>query len=278
MIIDYKYNIYFGNYIMKIYRGIFLLVFMMVCRIGFSQAVDYQYRTEYDILNQFTVMEDGAGDLKPGYYYDLYHKHYKELNGHGYGNPATAKKVLRWSAEEIFKKEPDKAEAMKDTLKHRRNIEVMNMAERKSDLSVMGEKKRFRNNMSVFKNNINNLMLYGGQAQDKQQWMEVYNAYSTGFNAISEAYMPAGERSKEYVALNKSLLQQNAVLVRQISALYAVKRGQELKKNSNTFKFRDEATGNKVIAYDRMNQWGSLAGITTPSGTVSGGRIGLVRK
>lgn len=263
---------------MKTYRNILLLFFMMVCSTSFSQGVDYQYRTERDILNQFTIMEDGVGDLYPGPWYDIFHHNYRGSNGHGYGNPLLAKKSIRWKTEEKFKKEPDKAEAIKDTLKHRRNIELTNMDDRKADLSVMGEKKRFRNNMSVFKNNINNLMLYGGQAQDKQQWMEVYNAYSSGFNAISEAYMPAGERSKEYVALNKSLLQQNAVLVRQITALYGVKKGQELKKNSNSKKYRDEATGNKVIAYDRMSQWGSLAGINVPSGSIGSSRIGLVRK
>lgn len=75
-----------------------------------AQLADVRHEVEFDILNQFTVMEDGAGDLQPGYYYNLFHKGYKKLQGNGFGNPMTAKKNLRWLAEEVFKKEPDKAE------------------------------------------------------------------------------------------------------------------------------------------------------------------------
>lgn len=243
-----------------------------------AQLTDVRHEVEFDILNQFTVMEDGAGDLQPGYYYNLFHKGYKKLQGNGFGNPMTAKKNLRWLAEEVFKKEPDKAKAMRDTLKHRRNVEAANIADREVDMSLMGEKARFRGNMSTFKDNINKIQLYGGQAADKKEWMDVYNAFSCGFDAISEAYMPPGQRSKEYVALNKSLLERNGALVRQLTAMNGIREGMQFKKRTEVRADNNHKINNKYLAGDSMYHWGSIVGMSTATGGLGGGYIGLVRK
>lgn len=64
---------------MKHIRILFSLVAMLfISTTSRAQGAEVTYIHEDDIMNQFTVMETGAGSLKPREYYQLMHKSYQK--------------------------------------------------------------------------------------------------------------------------------------------------------------------------------------------------------
>lgn len=64
---------------MKHIRILFSLVAMLfISTTSRAQGAEVTYIHEDDIMNQFTVMETGAGSLKPRKYYQLMHKSYQK--------------------------------------------------------------------------------------------------------------------------------------------------------------------------------------------------------
>ena len=93
--------------------------------LNYSSSLSAQtYKHESAIMNQFTVMEIGAGSLTPREYYNLTHKNYQK------SATLTNKQSFRTKTQQNMLKEISLAENVDSVLSRRAMVEAMNIANR----------------------------------------------------------------------------------------------------------------------------------------------------
>ena len=146
---------------MKHIRILFSLVAMLfISTTSRAQGAEVTYIHEDDIMNQFTVMETGAGSLKPREYYQLMHKSYQKTAA------ATNKLSFRLENQVLTNKEVPLAEKVDSDLVKREKVEATNIATRTpgaGDVAWMMEKGKIESKMNTFESNINKIVSYGGR-------------------------------------------------------------------------------------------------------------------
>jgi len=167
---------------MKHIRILFSLVAMLfISTTSRAQGAEVTYIHEDDIMNQFTVMETGAGSLKPREYYQLMHKSYQKTAA------ATNKLSFRLENQVLTNKEVPLAEKVDSDLVKREKVEATNIATRMpgaGDVAWMMEKGKIESKMNTFESNINKIVSYGGSSDDYKNWKDIYNCLDCAIKLI----------------------------------------------------------------------------------------------
>lgn len=200
----------------------------LVCVSAHSQT----YNHDASVMNQFTVGETGAGHLTPDFWYDAFHKDYR--------NSAMTTNKLGFRNEMqllALSKEEGHAEAIDSALTERMRVELLNIADRMpgvGDLAWYAEKSKIEGKLAILKGNIEKITLSGGTPDQYRQWLERYNAVFCGLQAVRDAYMPQGNRKEQYLAIYKDILLKNMEVCELLSYLRAAR---EAKKSGRRAKF-----------------------------------------
>lgn len=226
---------------------------------GHAQAyTDVTYHFEPEILNQFTVMETGAGALGEGSplaveWYTHMHKGYM-----AYAYMPTSSKLVN---REVFRRKTQEevkyAARVDSDAVHRGKQEAKNIIDRTpgaTDAAWLCEKSKIEGMQYKFMANINKIVQFGGTHSLYMDWRTIYYCIDDAIKATRKAYMSSGQRKKEYLAIYHDLVKRNGDLCSMLYKLYSLKQGKKLIKEASKPK-KNRST--KVIAYDCLNDWQS---------------------
>ena len=207
-----------------------------------AQTVTYNHSETK--MNQVTVMETGAGALTPGLYYSTLHNSYQKT--------ASEKNKLRYRTEAGAAAfgQVSTAEKIDSSITSRARIESLNMTDREVDLAWQAEGPKIEAKMEMFKKNISRITTAGGNASDRERWLDYYKLYQTAIKATRESYMPNAQRKREYLHIYDDLTRQNEALVGYIALVS--NRTNTSKNLSATFTRPDH---NGMIAEESRNRW-----------------------
>ena len=207
------------------------------------------YIHEDDIMNQFTVMETGAGSLKPREYYQLTHKSYQKTAA------ATNKLSFRLENQVLTNKEVPLAEKVDSDLVKREKVEATNIATRTpgaGDVAWMMEKGKIESKMNTFESNINKIVSYGGSSDDFKNWKDIYNSLDCAIKLIRKSYLDLGSRKKEYLAIYQDIVKRNLSLTGQLRYWKSLKTVKQAQQKATKI---DRQSSNTVIANNAMRRW-----------------------
>ena len=194
------------------------------------------YNHDEVVMNQFMKAEIGSGTLGNGgwfadQYYNLTHKDYRNMAN----NPANNKLASRTLTNVEVTKQEKYAETIKDSLEKRAEIEALNIADRQVDVEWLAEKNKIQRIQNIFKNNIEDIVYYGGTSEDKSNWTQIYNMVQESLDSAHDAYMPNSQRKAVYVLLYKDLCMYNVTLNKLKSIWWAERNVRE--NQDKTFNF-----------------------------------------
>ena len=243
--------------ILLAYLGVLILA--LLPHRGQAQTyVKVTYHYEPEILNQFTVMETGAGALGGGSplaveWYTHLHKGYM-----AYAYTPTSPKLAH---RELFRQQTQKeikyAARVDSDAVHRGKEEAKNIIDRSpgaTDAAWLCEKSKIEGMQYKFMANINKIVQFGGTHSLYMDWRTIYYCIDDAIKATRKAYMSSGQRKKEYLAIYHDLVKRNGDLCSMLYKLYNIKQGKKLIKEAPQPK-KNKST--KVIAYDCLNDWQS---------------------
>lgn len=214
-----------------------------------AQYVECTYVHEEDIMNQFTVMEIGAGSLKPRAYYQVMHNSYQN------DAAPTNKLAKRLANQALTNKEIPLAEKVDSDLVKREKVEAMNIAVRTpgvADVAWTMEKGKIQGKMSLFQSNINKIESYGGTSDDYKNWQNIYSCFETAIKLIRESYLDLGSRKKEYLAIYRDIVKRNLALVEELRYWQCLKM---VKENEQKATKVERLSSNTVLATNAMRRW-----------------------
>lgn len=139
-------------------RKIAMTAALLLLLMSSSSLSAQTYNHESAIMNQFTVMEIGAGSLTPREYYNLTHKNYQK------SATLTNKQSFRTKTQQNMLKEISLAENVDSVLTRRAKVEALNIANRTpgaADVAWQMEKGKIEGAMNIFQQNINKITLMG---------------------------------------------------------------------------------------------------------------------
>ena len=206
-----------------------LLTVVLSASFMIVQAQSVTYNHDSSVMNQFTIGETGVGSFTPDFYYDVFHKNYRN------GAMETNKQVFRSQMQFALSPEEGHAENLDTALNERKRVELKNIADRTpgvGDIAWQFEKSKIESKLEIFKNNIEKLTIEGAPAREYQIWMEKYNCINCGLQAVRDAYMPQGKRKEQYLAIYKDVLSQNTEVCEYIALLRSLR---EIKNISSNF-------------------------------------------
>lgn len=264
-------------------------VMLLSASASHAQWVEFSAQYEPDIFQQFSVMELGEGefyDKLPLKYYTNFHSSYKKTEEPKNAYRKSKANLRTWTTE-IFRKEPDKAKSINDTIKQRVKVESENAITRNMNLSIIAEEGKFKKAMRILKSNIKSVKDLGGSTDEYEYWLTVYNTLQGGFDYTKESYLTPGQRTKEYASLVRDVQHQNAKVLDAVVALRAAKEGRQLaKRMSSTPQMTLEQVKQRdaSIARERRDYWrelykvASFNGGRTGSDGIGSRRIGFMKK
>lgn len=235
----------------------FRIIMLAILAALYSQlsAQNVTYYHEPDIMNQFTVMEIGAGALQPDLYYKTFHKNYKNT-AH-----ATNKIAYRVENQVYTGKEVLQADSIDSCLVKRARVEALNIASRTasvSDLAWLAEKSKIENKFKIFDDNINNIVSYGGTSEDYKNWREIYDCLQCAVKLIRNSYLDVGSRKKEYLAIYQDIVRRNLSLIKQLLYWNSLKKAKEVRDSA--VKPRP-LSSKEVLANDARRRWHSAMAV-----------------
>lgn len=185
----------------------------MVVSFG-CKAQSITYNHDESFMQQFLFTETGAGSLTPDFYYDLFHKSYRN-NYMGQG-----KLTFRTTMAATMLQETPDAEKLDSALVKRAKVEAMNVADRTpgpGDVAWLSEGPKIENKLNKLMESINNITAEGGRSETKNLFQEEYEKLCQAVESVKEAYMPLNERKLQYIEIYRDIVKtidlcDNAVL------------------------------------------------------------------
>lgn len=242
-------------------RQYLLAATVILTMTGYAQSMTYNH--DEVVMNQFMKAEIGSGTLGAGgfiadQYYNLTHKSYRSMAN----NPANNKLASRsLTYAEVLKQEAYSLQ-MKDSLEKRAEIEALNMADRELDVEWLAEKEKIEHQQATFKKSIQDIVYYGGTADDKTAWTQLYNLVQESLENTHKAYMPNSQRKAIYLLLYKDLCTYNTTLNQCKAKWWAARQIRNNEGQSMKF------TKNRAMISDSYGRWKlAWAGKKTGSGT-----------
>lgn len=211
-----------------------------------AKAQYVTYNHDASKMNQVTVMETGAGTLKPELYYQLLHDSYRKRAA------STNKLSFRTQSGIYTYNQVDEAKTIDTALVKRAEIEALNMADRQVDIAWLAEGDKVNKMMERFKRNIDRIITAGGSPSDRERWTEYYKVYECAIDATKDAYMPNAQRKKEYLRIYEDVAVQNELLVR-----YLVSRHNATLTGEMLAATADRTVNKASIAANALGRWNS---------------------
>ena len=178
------------------------------------------YNHDASVMNQFTIGETGLGSFTPDFYYDMFHKNYRN------SAMLTNKQAFRTQMHLALQKQEPYAEAIDSALNDRMRVELLNIADRMpgiTDVAWQVERGKIEGKLALLKQNIERITICGGTVQSYREWLERYNAIQCGIDAIRNEYMPQGSRKEQYIAIYKDILNKNVEVCEYLDYLRSAK-------------------------------------------------------
>ena len=230
------------EYIRKAKRAMLLMLLSMTSMLANAQSVTYNH--DESKMQQIQVMEIGAGNLTPEYYYWLLHNSYKN----GAKDATSVKNTLRMAANTGSLPQVEYADTIQADLEGRAKIEAKNVADREIDLAWVTEGNKIESKLLTFKNNINAL---NGKTNDAEitAWNDLTRMYDFAIKATKKAYMPNSERQKQYLAIYQEIVSSNDNLLLRIRFLATKNQADKLVAVMANFQHR--VSENATAGYNR---------------------------
>lgn len=184
-----------------------------------GQAQDYTYNTDDSKRNQFTIGEQGFGDLTPDIYYKLFHSDYYDDIKDNTQRSTMNKLALRTEMYAAVYNEVPMADSIKASLEERAEIEALNMADRAADIEWANEGDKIERALSTLDMLIGKLSGYG---EGTAVWQEKYDMYAFAVDMVkgSGVYLPNSERKRAYQLIYADITDANCELVDYIKRLH----------------------------------------------------------
>lgn len=200
------------------------------------------------IMNQFTVMETGAGALTPPAYYNAAHKHYQA------SAYLTNKNMLRMAHSHSANNQISKADSIKSKLATRAKVSSLELvsSDPNMDMAWKVEGPKIESAMEMFNKNINRIMPCGGTDDDYKNWEMMYKCIQSGINIIRKSYLTLGQRQEKYISYHKEILQKNIALTKRLRQWRGYKEADEFNKMGIN---RVKLTKHETVAFDCMLRW-----------------------
>lgn len=237
---------------MKIIKTV---MFMLLLATSILTAMGQTYNHEPDIMNQFTVMETGAGSLMPRDYYQYMHKNYQRTA------VETNKMTYRLANQATTMLEVPLSEKVDSDLVKRAKVEAMNVAARTpgaADVAWAMEKGKIESKLGIFQSNINKITSYGGSSDDYKDWQNVYECLVCAIKLIRDAYLDLGSRKKEYLAIYRDIVKRNLELTQQLRYWNSLKNVKEMTSKATKLQRLSSIT---TISHDALNRWQSAMAV-----------------
>lgn len=182
---------------MRRYLSIFIAI-AIAC--GCKAQITHNHDESF--MQQFLFTETGEGGLTPDFYYDLFHKSYRN-NYMGQG-----KLVFRGQMTAAYMMEKPYAEDLDSALTKRAKVEALNVADRQPflDAAWAVEGPKIQKKMNVLFNSIQNISIYGGKQATSDMFQLKYDMLDQAIESVREAYMPTSERKDQYLAIYNDVL------------------------------------------------------------------------
>lgn len=197
-----------------------IILIVFVCTLIAKGANAQTKNHDPSVMNQFTIGETGLGSFTPDFYYDLFHKNYRN------SAMLTNKQAFRTQMHLALNKQEPYAEAIDSALNDRMRVELKNIADRTpgfTDVAWQVERGKIEGKLALLKQNIERITINGGSVQSYREWLERYNAIQCGIDAIRNAYMPQGSRKEQYIAIYRDILKKNVEVCEYLDYLRSAK-------------------------------------------------------
>lgn len=230
-------------------RYILFLLVLASCLVIKAQT----YRHDASILNQFTVMEMGAGALQPATYYDMFHREYM---GEAYANGSKNYRMERFRDNTL--KETRSSDSVKTALVKRAEVEDTYTVSRDPNLDVAWklEQQKVETKMSQFYENIGKIMLLHPNPVEgrsiRNQWLDRYKCLSNDLNIIHKSRLTMGDRQSQYLKLYKRVMADNSQLLTDLYKFNSMRKAKKMEDATGKLK---RHTSNATIAEGCMNTW-----------------------
>lgn len=232
---------------------------MLVAILSQTVARAQSYIHDESVMNQFTVMEVGVGELKPALYYNTFHKNYQAT---AYANGS--KLYRRDQFRQNVTKEQTSSDSVKTHLAHRAKIEDMNTISRDPNLDVAWrlEQSKVESKMSVLYDNIGKIMLVHPDPVEsksiKDDWVERYKCLQNDLMIIHKSYLTMGDRQSQYLKIYKRVLAANTELIEKLYDWNALRRAKKVMDSKTQLK---RHTSNSTVAYGCLTNWTKKFGV-----------------
>ena len=232
---------------------------MMTCATAMCHAQYVTYNHDDSKMGQIQVMEIGAGNLTPEFYYWLVHNSYKN----NAKDATSVKNTLRLAANTASYPQVEYADTIEADLKSRAKVEALNVADREVDVAWMTEGSKIEDKLLKLKTNISYL---NGRtnAREIDAWNELTGMYEFAIKVTKQAYMPNSERQKQYLSIYDEIVKSNDNLLIRVRYLTTKNKADQLVATLSRFQHRvhENATAGYVRWRDAATQAGGTKTIT----------------
>lgn len=198
------------------------------------QAQEVKYAFDITKAQQINVMELGLGELDntTGFYdissFALPYK-YK-----GWANtvPVNAKITSRILNGKFVDDQMEYADSIKADTKKRNEVELKNILDRQSDLSLAwnSNQKKIESALKKFTGNLGKLSFYGATADEIEHWKDYLQMFEFSIKVMRNGYQPNSKRDREFTEIHKDIVMKNEMLCNRLLALRAIKEADKFKK------------------------------------------------
>lgn len=168
-------------------------------------AQDATFIHDQSFMNQFLTAETGAsGALEPGWFYAL-HPSYRNTAA------ATNKGFFRTETRLAIAPQVSYSESVDTALCERAEKEAWNMIDRipggaQASVVWATERSKIDGKMDQLRQICDQILPSGGPLKAKEHYETKYKMMQMSINTMKDAYLPSGDRQKQYIQIYNDLL------------------------------------------------------------------------
>lgn len=185
---------------------------------AFAVWAELTYTHDESVMQQWNVMMTDAGHLTPELYYKAFHSSYFRK---AY-MLSKSKPLILLTAK--MHNEIEYSDSLKSSLQRQAKIAAIDIVERRPGLSdvawTFGVGDNLDAAMHQFQANIRRIASYG-TGEEFTMWQDQYNLLQGSINCIRAAYLPNGERQREYTRIFGKAQDLNRQISERLDFLYA---------------------------------------------------------
>lgn len=239
---------YFTQLVKKKIICLLILFSLPTFLLGALGSVTYNH--DASVMNQFLVMETGAGALVPPIWYTTFHKAY-----YATAYPLS-KSLSRLALLSNISIEKEHADSIKTAMEREAKVAAVDLGER---FAVAGEnfikittsiELNLGNSLSQAQHKIKRIANFG-TGKEFAEWQNQYNLLQNSINCIRSAYLPVSMRQRQYSNLLLKAQKLNKQLSKRLDFLVAYQELLDADKEDEKI----QAVDHEVIAARAILRW-----------------------